>query len=393
MLAFHEAFADIVALFQHFTFPEVVESEISKTRSDLTTAHLLADLGRQFGIAAGMRSALRSAIGQKPDASAYEKTMEPHDRGAILVATVFDAFIAIYNMRTADLLRIASGGTGVLPAGRLPYDLVRRLASEASRAAGQVLDICIRALDYCPPVDLTFGDYLRALVTSDYELVPHDPAGYRLAFLEAFRRRGIYPLDVTTLSVESLRWQTADEPGNSAGIRKIVQALRQYAEKCTYISSRKRLFELTLEARQKMRTMIGEILAGETNREEVAHVFGLDVSGSDGHGPVEVHSLRMAQRFKPDGSPIVQAIMEVTQSSLLPLDPSDETGRTFEFIGGCTLVIDLKQPNLDYAIVKNINAPRRAQRVREYLRSGNSFGLSAYAGQEPFALLHGGIRR
>jgi hypothetical protein len=391
MLAFHEAFADIVALFQHFTFPEVVEAEISKTRSDLTTAHLLADLGRQFGIAAGMRGALRSAIGQKPDPAAYQQTMEPHDRGAILVATVFDAFVAIYNLRTADLLRIASGGTGVLPAGQLPSDLVRRLATEAARAAGQVLDICIRALDYCPPVDLTFGDYLRALVTADYELVSHDPLGYRLAFLEAFRRRGIYPLDVTTLSVESLRWKTADEPGNSAGIRKIVQALRQYAEKCAYVSSRKRLFELTFESRQKMRTTIGEILTGDGHREEVAQVFGLDVSG--GASEIEVHSLRMAQRLKPDGAPIAQAIMEVTQSRRLPLDPLNETLGTFEFIGGCTLVIDLKQPNLDYAIVKNINAPRRIQRVRDYLRSANSFGLSAYTEQEPFALLHSGIQR
>jgi hypothetical protein len=390
MLAFHEAFADIVALFQHFTFPEVVEHEISKTRSDLTTAHLLAELGHQFGRAAGMRGALRSAIGQQPDASAYQKTMEPHGRGAILVATVFDAFTAIYNLRTADLLRIASGGTGVLPAGQLPSDLVRRLAVEAARAAGQVLDICIRALDYCPPVDLTFGEYLRALVTADFELVPHDPMGYRLAFLDAFRRRGIYPLDVTTLSVESLRWQTADEPGNASGVRKIVQALRQYAEKCTYISSRKRVFELTLESRRKMLATILDILTEEANGKEIAQSFGLDVSA--GTDRIEVHALRMAQRLKPDGSPIFQAIMEVTQSLMVPFDPSDDTLGTFEFIGGCTLVIDLREPNLDYAIVKNVNARRRIQRTREYLKNRGNFGLSAYAEQEPFALLHSGTQ-
>src|SRR5262249_40216508 len=55
MLAFHEAFADIVALFQHFTFPEVVENEIRNTRSDLSSAHLLAGLAQQFGVATGMR--------------------------------------------------------------------------------------------------------------------------------------------------------------------------------------------------------------------------------------------------------------------------------------------------------------------------------------------------
>ena len=38
--------------------------------------------------------------------------------------------------------------------------------------AERLLTICIRALDYCPPTDITFGEYLRALVTADYDLKP-----------------------------------------------------------------------------------------------------------------------------------------------------------------------------------------------------------------------------
>jgi hypothetical protein len=237
-------------------------------------------------------------------------------------------------------------------------------------------------------VDLSFGDYLRALVTADTELVPNDPAGYRLAFLESFRRRGLYPLDVATLSVESLRWQTADEHGRAGSSRKIVQALRQYAEKCTYIRSRKRQFELTREAREKMRDMILEMLKEDSHGGETAQAFGLDVSQGD--AGLEVHSMRMAQRFMRDGTPVMQAIMEVTQSRTLPVDPSDETLGSFEFIGGSTLVIDLKEPNLDYVIVKNINAPQRIQRTREYLKKRGALGMSAYAMQEPFGFLHGG---
>ena len=56
-------------------------------------------------------------------------------------------------------------------------------------------------------MDITFGDYLRALITADADLVPDDPKRYRLAFIEAFRERGIYPLDVRTLSEDSLRWR------------------------------------------------------------------------------------------------------------------------------------------------------------------------------------------
>jgi len=380
MLAFHEAFADIAALFQHFTFPEAVRNEISRTRGDLTSAHLLAGLAQQFGVATGMRGALRSAIGRAPNPADYQTVMEPHERGALLVATVFDAFVAIYNLRTADLMRIA--------AGQFSSELIQRLSGEAARAAMQVLDICIRALDYCPPVDITFGDYLRALVTADTELVPNDPAGYRLAFLEAFRRRGLYPLDVATLSVESLRWQTADEPGSAASLGRVVRALRKYAEKCTYVTSREKLFELTAEAREKMRELVLEIVNEGSKGKEAAQTFGLDAS--DGNAGIEVHSLRMAQRHMRDGTPVMQAILEVTQGRTVPIDPSDEALGSFEFIGGCTLVIDLKEPGLDYAVVKNINAPNRLKRTREYLKSRSAMGMSAYAMQEPFGFLHGG---
>ncbi len=52
-----------------------------------------------------------------PERTDYENATEAHDRGAVLVAAVFDAFLQIYKRRTADLLRLATGGSGVLPAG------------------------------------------------------------------------------------------------------------------------------------------------------------------------------------------------------------------------------------------------------------------------------------
>ena len=72
--------------------------------------------------------------------------------------------------------------------------------------------MCIRALDYMPPVESTFGDYLRAIITADYDLASSEDRTYRVAFLDAFRRYGIYPDDVGTLSVETLLWPSpADE--------------------------------------------------------------------------------------------------------------------------------------------------------------------------------------
>ena len=124
---------------------------------------------------------------------------------------VLDAFFAVYATRMADLLRIA--GTGTQPApGELSLDLANRLTAEASKTAGHFLNMCIRALDYCPPVDITFGDFLRALITADSELVPDDDRGYRDILIEAFRRRGIRPGDVTSYADTSLRWQPLETP-------------------------------------------------------------------------------------------------------------------------------------------------------------------------------------
>jgi hypothetical protein len=111
-LAFHEAFADLVALFQHFTFPDVLRHQIAKTRGDLKQKNLLAELAQEFGQALGNHGALRSALRDEPDPAAVSETMEPHARGSILVAAVFDAFATIYSARASKVIRLATAGSG-----------------------------------------------------------------------------------------------------------------------------------------------------------------------------------------------------------------------------------------------------------------------------------------
>ena len=57
---------------------------------------------------------------------------------------IFDAFLAIYKCRIAGLLRIATNGTGMLPAGDLHPDLVRLLAAQAAKAAKHGARIALR---------------------------------------------------------------------------------------------------------------------------------------------------------------------------------------------------------------------------------------------------------
>jgi hypothetical protein len=429
VLAFHEAFADIVALFQHFSMPEVLRHQIGRTRGDLASQNMLGKLAQQFGETTGRYGSLRDALGKvnpdtrqweptRPDPSELGRVFEPHARGSLLVAAVFDAFLSIYKARIADLLRIASSGSGVLPAGALHPDLVNRLAIEAAKSAQHVCTMCIRALDYCPPVDLTFGEYLRALISADYDLVRDDDKGYRIAFIEAFRRRGIYPPDVRTLSTSSLRW----EPPSvflppSAIIPPFATDLIESARKWDLFSDRKKTFEQLRKQYREIRQWIPNALTDQ----ETARALGLNLDPVKGKAnpanaddPVnkeqsyDVTALRPARRVGPDGQHLTDLIIEITQRRWEPLVPPGEGRKRsaarplaggpggFWFRGGCTLVYDLQRRAVRYCIRKDIDAEARLQLQRDFLMRGSIPSLQAtYFGRlerdengEAFAFLH-----
>jgi len=427
MLAFHEAFADIVALFQHFTFPKVLEHQIAKTRGDLSTQNLLGQLAQQFGTAIGTYGSLRDAIGKvdeetgewkpaKPSPDDYRSVKEPHSRGSILVAAVFEAFISIYKSRIADLMRIASNGTGILQQGELHPDLVKRFAAEAAKASGHVLNMCIRALDYCPPVDLNFGDYLRAIITADLDLVADDVREYRLAFIDAFRRRGIYPEGIKTLSVDSLRFrllnigyitdangkEMQNEPGNypvgndTRQLLGIINGfLRDYGDAIKYVNDREKIFDVTRDyiggAYDKNKPIIvglhKRIKSKFLNSPDFGKLTGLVFTqGSEKlgirqsvrySGPAfQIINLRLVSRVGPEGNQINEVIFSILQKSgvifkdgefkehYVPApsfdinDPKKPVPQTpeggFEFKGGCTMIFDLDTQRLKYAISKPI---------------------------------------
>src|SRR6516164_275175 len=64
-LAFHEAFADIVALLSHFTLTEAVRDEIALNGGRLDTPSLMSGIAKQFAAATGKTGALREAIDAK----------------------------------------------------------------------------------------------------------------------------------------------------------------------------------------------------------------------------------------------------------------------------------------------------------------------------------------
>jgi hypothetical protein len=412
MLAFHEAFADLVALFQHFTFPEILKHQIGQTRGALDSQEtLLAQLAGQFGRATGMRGALRDAIGKydpeqkrwiphDPNPSEYKIVTEPHRRGSILVAAVFDAFLSIYKKRTSDLVRIYTGGTGVLPEGDIHPDLVARLSNEASKTANHVLSMCVRALDYCPPVDLTFGEYLQALITADVDLVPEDDLNYRVAFVEAFRRRGIYPRNLRTLSVENLVWRRPerDEFQPSPELTQLCAGLWFHSLGELLAISREDLFNDLASARRALREELSKLLQAEEEAKQKrlatdktdCQFLGLAAT-KEGKFKFEVESIHFANRTGPDGDLLLQGVIQIVQEQIVP--EGKFKGQRME--GGCTLIIDFRESKISYCIRKPMSLSRQSRQSAFFQEMSGTTLRDTYFGtadsserKEPFALLH-----
>lgn len=399
--AFHEGFADIVSLFRHFTHKEALIETIQRTGGALYQHQLqvvapagaeggkpqivaeigernpLVELAQQFGEATGRGRGLREALGTPPGSRDIEKITEPHLRGAILVAAVFDAYFSIYVRRTADLFRIyRAGGGGDRPTD-LPSALAGRLVDEASRTAEQFFRVCVRALDYCPPVDITFGDFLRAVVTADLDLHPADEVGVRDAFMQAFRLRGIVPESASFFSEGAIAWERA-VPGCYPAVAGL-----EFGDPNGLTNDQKNIN--------------GNALRAYANANAAALGFDPDPAL-----PVAVPSFHPVFRINPDGSLRTDMVVELVQRR----DVDDRHGMgSFPLRGGVTMIVS--RPTVDqqqnpaagapvrYVIGKHLHGAEGKLREERQRRYAQRLGL--LAGSDPrrfqinFAMLHGGL--
>ena len=223
--AFHEALADIVAIFSVFSVPEVVQFGIGKRDPNhrISTGgferprlarSILFGLAEQFGEATtGVRgSALRRSQEIEPGTPwrtdpAFE---EPHRRGEVLVAAVLDAMVGMWMRR----LEAISFGGWVDP---------DRAAEEGAKAANHLLTMVIRSLDYAPAVELEFEDVLDSILVADEVVAPDDQHGYRDALRESFARYGIDQPEGRTVDLSRAALPFNYEQINASALRSSKQ--------------------------------------------------------------------------------------------------------------------------------------------------------------------------
>ncbi len=359
--AFHEGFADIVALLSVLSLREVVTAALdlhTSKEQKLIRAAALTEKALKEGVLFGLAQqvgeamygthgvALRRSIQLTPDPklSKSDEFEEPHRRGELLVAAVLGAFLKIWRTRIALF-------------GELEKGQVSRLGvvDGAIETADHLLTIAIRALDYCPPTDLLFVDFLSAMLTSDYELYPDDTRyGYRRALREGFASFGFKPKpEAAGVTAERGLWKG---PGNMALVYS-----RTHHQSMQYDPDE--VFRFLWENRDGLQI-------DETAYTKVEAVWPCYRSASDGfflRETVAVYSQR-----------INLAASELRQLGLKkPKDMPHDLPLTI--YGGGTLIFD-ESGRLKYHVRNRVrNADRQNPRLKYLWQHGSLTGRKSFA--------------
>jgi len=369
VLGFHEGFSDVVALLQHFSFPDVVEQGLRDWDGTMGHASLFTGLAREFGYATSHRGSvlpLRSAVdvehidtfdsdalsaaGESDGPLAYSPNMEPHQMGTVLLSAIFEAFATVARRKTARFFRLAGIAPGDLVRAAMNDDLVKILAQEASGIAEHFLDICIRAIDYCPPVDMDLGEYLRALITADTDVIANDTWCYRESLMRSFQRRRIFPAHIPFMTEDAVRWQPPSKP---LKIPELAFGNLYFNGDPSHAASEK---ELVRQA-----NILGKFVVDPENAREL-HLAapGAKLPKNITYAaPPIVQSVRTTRRVAPDGGVLFDIVAEVTQSCTVKHNDD-----LMDFMGGVTLIID-PFGDVRYAIYKKVDSADRQKRQYE----------------------------
>lgn len=438
VLAFHEGFADIVALFEQFRLKDLVSRQLQLRDSKISIAGTLGALAGQFGRAsskgAGPLRDYATHAGKPPETRdlQYDPKKEVHDLGAVLVSAVYDAFLAMVDMRTAKQVRLASGGSGMLPEGELHPVTAEALTREICQAAADIQRIAIRALDYLPPNDLNFGDFLRAMISADVDAWPEDQSGYRIAIIEAFRRLNIYPRGLRALSDETLTWRRPDPALSSQPwLKAMVDAFElrpgpDFSREWMFRRSEERAaiaracLEKALDADLGERdTPLHRMLGLQPELPRYDNQFEVHPDSRPGRTNIHVQDVRPKIREQSttevrDRNLAFDIIVRVRQRRP---ERVNEDSAPFWFRGGATLIIDPYAhvvqhkakdgsvtfevlPEIRHAIIKNMMSKRRLEQelgwrgglggggVQATYFDDNDEARNPVAGGGPFAMIH-----
>lgn len=294
--AFHEFVGDLTAIFTGLRHNRLraLLIKLAGSAQEAVLAKTIGHLAEQFGTYVSDHPYLRSAS-KKRTLSDVEGNSEPHDVSEVLTSAVFQI-----------LVRLAQ------------FYLKRPQASGKKASADQSLwwafqrvsATAFQALDFCPPVDIQFLDYVRAFLRCDELSDPVDEKGFREIMKDVFHEWGFC--------------RKKCDGGDECQLRFDMKELQ---------SLRSRAIFRSIERISRSRTEAYYYL--NDNREALGIPLGQDLRVTD---------LYEANKLDPSGSRIPpQIVLEYVWEEAVPLagrQYGEYDGKVAQLLCGGTIVFD-----------------------------------------------------
>lgn len=186
--AFHEYFGDAVAMMASLATRETARVVTRGGPPQLDPRNVVSAIASEFGAAVRQlpkHDYLRGAWNRRTVAVLRGNQSE-HDWSEVLTGIYYDLLSHLYPLVRRQLEREHGAAAS---RGKREYYAMRALNRAATMTAG----VMFRGLDYCPPVDLRYDEYARAVLRADEVAYPFDEFGVRATLQGLFRRRGLRP--------------------------------------------------------------------------------------------------------------------------------------------------------------------------------------------------------
>ena len=189
---FHEYFGDAVAMMASLATEETALDVAKETGKQLSAKNVVSAIASEFGAALQSlpnEDYLRGAWNNRTVRELRKAgNQEEHDWSEVLTGIYYELLAYLYALNRKDLVA-DDKRTTAQKAGKNneAYYSMHALMRSATQAAG----VMFRAIDYCPPVDLRYDEYARAVLRAQEVAYPLDEHGIRQHLLTVFEKRGI----------------------------------------------------------------------------------------------------------------------------------------------------------------------------------------------------------
>ena len=190
--AFHEFIGDLTAITLAL-FNRDIRQFVSKTTAGrLDEADVLANIAPEFGEEVQGRPYLRTAFNQK-NMSDVQDSLSPHNVSQVLTGAMYDILTGIATKHLEKNLPDEMEEPDAEEDGTTTPEPSRKVTPAQALwwAADRFRRVALQPLDLCPPCDIQFIDYAKAVIRNDILTNPVDEQGYRQVMLDVFHRRGL----------------------------------------------------------------------------------------------------------------------------------------------------------------------------------------------------------